>query len=62
MLRRELLDRLRNVRRLTEHKNLTNQLVNAIDALVEDVELDGVLDVQAPADIAESLNLSRPAS
>lgn len=34
---------------------------NTINALIEDIEGEGVLDIQCPSDIAEQMNLPRPA-
>lgn len=47
MTRQELIDRLRHIAFTQE--------------LIADIEADGVLDVQAPTDIAESMKLPRPA-
>lgn len=55
MLKRELLEQLRAIRPVPQDEK-------KYAALVEEIEDSGVLDVQAPADIAEWMNLSCPAS
>lgn len=55
MTRSELLTRLRMIRRETKFHS---EAENALDRLIDDINSDGVLDVQAPADTAESMKLN----
>jgi len=57
MMRRELIERLQTIRLTCASEHA----VRRIDSLIEDIELDGVLDVQCPPDLAAKLNLDRPA-
>lgn len=57
MTRTELIERLRAIQGPISAKR---PMRRQIDQLIEDIEADGVLDVQAPSDIASSMGL--PAS
>lgn len=56
MTRQELIERLTRVRRRVKSNQHLLALEN-IDHLLEDIGADGVLDVQAPVDIADSMSL-----
>jgi hypothetical protein len=58
MTRNELINRIRNV---VDEFDMQPRAEKALKSLIADIESDGVLDVQAPHDIAESMNLPRPA-
>lgn len=58
MTRSELVDRLSTIRDQLLPGGLTQVRVAE---LIADIEADGVLDVQAPAEIAEQMGLPRPA-
>lgn len=66
MTRNELLSRIVKTRNsiLVKGKIFDDaaiqELAEGLGSLIEDIVLDGVLDVQAPEDIAESMNLPRP--
>lgn len=58
MLRIELVGRLRNIsHRLRSDGNTT--IHTFVDKLMEEVEADGVLDIQTPNGIAQALSLPR---
>lgn len=56
MTRPELIKRLYAIRRQSNEWRTKNN----IDGLIFDIENDGVLDVQASREIAETMNLPRP--
>lgn len=66
MTRGELLERLKEIRDLNNDDQISaadvcELIENKIASLVEDINLDGVLDVQCPPEIAKDMNLPRPA-
>jgi hypothetical protein len=58
MTRNELINRIRNV---VDEFDMQPRAEKALKSLIADIESDGVLDVQCPDDIAETMNLPRPA-
>jgi len=58
MTRNELLERLDQIHSKLDPGTLSFRQMNQ---LVDDIKADGVLDVQCPPEIAESMNLPRPA-
>lgn len=54
MTRSELLTELKKIENTLEVQRLN------LTQLIEQIDDDGVLDVQAPPEIAESMNLPRP--
>jgi hypothetical protein len=60
MTRNELIQRLMNLRDGLKTKDQTSNDLDITD-LIDDINTDGVLDVQCPPEIAESMNLPRPA-
>lgn len=60
MLKAELLNDLDEIRRVMPVSR--EQAAALLDRLVLDIQDNGVLDVQAPPEIAEDLDLPRPAA
>lgn len=56
MTRRELLERLVQIRR---NINVITPAYDMMIALIKDVEIDGVLDVQAPEEVAQGMKLHK---
>lgn len=54
MTRKELIERLQTVLEITTNPA---HVAWKVRGLIKDIEADGVLDVQAPAEIAESMKL-----
>jgi hypothetical protein len=58
MTRQELLERLKGIKKV--HNQNVLKTAGLLDELIEDIELDGILDVQCPKDIADVMKLPQP--